>query len=312
MACTRQRYGRERSQNPFPGSQKLKIISASACLSAALICHPLLSRAEPASLVPSSGAYIGLGFDLNSTQFNDQELEATGISTITNTASGALVTSGSAGGPPVGIDMDSSNSIAPVIQAGYFQKFQESSYLWGAKFAYSYTGGATSTTNNIRIPQFGAYQDGTPFTGNALARSYQKTVNNQIALIPYIGQSFERSTIYFGAGPTASQVNTKINNLVGFADLNGVRTNVSGEPQSFADTQWVCGGVAMLGGTYFLRKDWFLDFSYSYAMTQNKTSNYYSTFNNPASPNTFSGSLIGNSTGTATIQTLSFTVNKLF
>jgi len=68
----------------------------------------------------------------------------------------------------------------------------------------------------------------------------------------------------------------------------------------------------MLGGTYFLDKSWFLDFSYTYSMTQNKTSNYYSTFNNPGSPNSYSGSLIGSSTGTASIQTLGLTMNKLF
>ncbi|QWE16477.1 hypothetical protein [Polynucleobacter sp. AP-Nino-20-G2] len=68
----------------------------------------------------------------------------------------------------------------------------------------------------------------------------------------------------------------------------------------------------MLGGTYFLDKSYFVDFSYIYAMTQNKTSNYYSTFNNPGSTTSYQDSLIGNSTGTATIQTIGLTLNKLF
>ncbi len=286
---------------------------ASAYLFVALSCCVPLSNAEQVttSFVPNSGAYIGLGFGANSTQFNDQQLQATGISTATNMSNGNVST-GTAGGPPVGIGMSSNNSISPSIQAGYFQKFQESTYLWGAKFSYSYMGGSSSTTNRILIPQYGTYPSGASFTGNAVAASYQKTIKNQISLIPYFGQSFDRSTIYFGVGPTISQVNTKINNLIGFADLNGVRTDVSGTPQSFSATQWAYGGAAMLGGTYFLDKAWFLDFSYSYAMTQNKISNYYSTFDNPGTTTSYKGSLIGSSTGTATIQTIGLTVNKLF
>ncbi len=284
-----------------------------AYLFASIACCTSLANAEQVttSFVPNSGAYVGLGFGANSTQFNGQRLQATGISTATNMSTGSMST-GTAGGPPVDISMGNSNSIAPAIQAGYFQKFQDSSYLWGAKFSYSYMGGSSATTNRILIPQYGTYPSGASFTGNAVAASYQKTIKNQISLIPYFGQSFDRSTIYFGVGPTLSQANTKIDNLIGFADLNGVRTDVSGTPQNFSATQWVYGGAAMLGGTYFLDKAWFLDFSYTYAMTQNKTSNYYSTFDNPGTTTSYKGSLIGSSTGTASIQTVGLTINKLF
>lgn len=268
--------------------------------------------AQSSSMVPNSRAYLGLGFGANTTQYSGQEAQATGISTVTNTASGKVVSNGTAGGPPVGINVGNQSSISPTIQAGYFQKLKDSSYLWGAKLSYSYMGGNTSTADNIRIPQYGAFANGTPFTGNAIASSYQKTINNQISFIPYFGQSFERSTVYFGVGPTISQVNTKINNLVGFADINGTRTDISGSPQSFSSTQWVFGGAATIGGTYFLDKAWFMDFSYTYSMSQNKTNNYYSTFYNPGTPNTYSGSLIGSITGTSTVQTLGLTINKLF
>lgn len=278
-------------------------------LAIAISAYSSISSAQSVdvSLVPSSGSYVGLGFGANSTQFNGQTIQATGISTVMPGG-----TTGNAGGPPVGFDFSSTNAIAPAIQAGYFQKLQNSSYLWGAKLSYMYMGGSTSTKNRILIPQYGTYPNGSSFTGNAVAQSFQKTIKHQISIIPYFGKSFERSTIYFGAGPTLSQVNSKINNLIGFADINGVRTDVSGTPQNFSDTQWVFGGTAMLGGTYFFDKSWFMDFSYSYSMTQNKTSNYFSTFNNPGTPYSYSGSLIGSSTGTATIQTLGLTVNRLF
>jgi hypothetical protein len=270
------------------------------------------AQSSSTSLVPNSGAYIGLGLGLNSTQFKGQMLEATGISNVTSTATGAAVTSGTAGGPPVEVGMPNANGISPLIQGGYFQKLQGSDYLWGVKFSYGYLGGATSTNPIIRVPQYGAYSNGTPFTGNAIARSYQKTTNHQFSLIPYFGQSFDRGTVYFGVGPTLSQVDTKINNLVGFADLNGVRTDISGSPQNFSASQWVWGGALMLGGTYYIDKSWFLDLSYTINMTQNKTASYYSTFNNPSSPNTYSGSLIGSSTGTATTQSIMLTINKVF
>ena len=269
------------------------------------------AQAESSSLVPASGAYLGLGFNANSTQFNDQDVTATGTSVVTD-SDGDLVSSGQAGGPAVGIDLNTINAYSPSIQAGYFEKFQNSNYLWGAKFTYSYLDGSTATNDFIRIPQYGAYENGAPFTGNAIASSYQKTIKHQISLVPYIGQAFEKGTVYLGAGPTLSQVNTKINNLVGFADLNGDRTDISGAPQNFADTQWVFGATAMIGATYYLDKSFFLDLNYSYSMTKNKTSNYYSTFRNVSSPNTFEGELIGSSTGTATVQSVGISINKLF
>ena len=286
----------------------------SAMLLTSLACDTLLAyaQAESVSLVPNAGAYLGLGFNTNSTQFNDQDVTATGTSVVTNTSTGSAVSSGTAGGPAVGIDMNNVNAYSPSIQAGYFEKVKDSNYLWGAKFSYSYLGGSTATNDFIRIPQYGAYANGTPFTGNAIASSYQKTIKHQLSLVPYVGQAFEKSTLYFGAGPTLSQVNTKINNLVGFADLNGDRTDISGVAQNFTDTQWVLGATAMLGGTYYLNTTLFLDVNYSYSMTKNKTSSYYSTFHNVSSPNTYAGELIGSSTGTATVQSVGISMNKLF
>jgi len=75
----------------------------------------VLAQANTTSLVPNSGAYIGLGLGLNSTQFKGQMLEATGTSNVTNTSTGAFVSSGTAGGPPVGIDMPNANGISPVM-----------------------------------------------------------------------------------------------------------------------------------------------------------------------------------------------------
>jgi hypothetical protein len=267
-----------------------------------------LAQSETASLVPDSAFFFGLGVNANSTQFQGQQVQAIGISTVTPPGS-----VGSAGGPPLGVTMSPARSVTPAIQMGYFQKFQNSDYLWGVKLAYTYMGGATSTTSPISIPQYGTYPRGTPFTGYAVASSYQKTIQNQFSLIPNFGHAFERGTIYFGIGPTVSQSITKINDLVGYADIGrNPQTDVSGAPQSFSSSQWVYGGAAMIGGTYFIDRQWFLDFNYELNMTQNKTSNYFSTFNNPGRPLSYSGSLIGSSWGTSTTQSLSLTLNRAF
>ena len=73
--------------------------------------------AQSSSMVPNFGAYLGLGFGANTTQYSGQEAQATGISTVTNTASGKVISNGTAGGPPVGINLGNQSSISPTIQA---------------------------------------------------------------------------------------------------------------------------------------------------------------------------------------------------
>ena len=269
--------------------------------------HPVIAGAQEVStsLVPNSGIYVGVGASANSTQFNGQTISGTGVTTDTVAGKSA----NGIGSGETGVVFGPARAISPSVQLGYFQKFQDSSYLWGTKFSYSYIGGSPATAYNVQIPQYGFFPNGKPLTGgNAIASSYQKNITNQLSLIPYFGKAFEKSTVYFGVGPTLSQVRITTNSLVGYAEIDGRNVDVSGAPQSFVSSQWVYGGAAMLGASYFLEKTWFLDFSYTYAMTQNKTSNRVSPFSNP--PTT--GLLIGAGTGTATVQTLGLTLNKLF
>src|SRR5271170_101470 len=110
--------------------------------------------------------------------------------------------------------------------------------------------------SEFSIPQSGAFVSpatnlSTPFTGNAVVRSYQTVINHQIALTPFIGRSFDASFVYFGVGPTLSQTQTNLSGLVGFADINGAHTDVTGAPQNFSSSSWVFGGAAVVGATYF-------------------------------------------------------------
>ncbi|MBX9755796.1 MAG: hypothetical protein K2X80_13660 [Pseudomonadaceae bacterium] len=270
------------------------------------------ASAEPsaASKMPDSALYIGFGASANSVDFNDQDIQATGISDTYDTTSGALLASGSAGGPAVDLSMDSQSSLSPTLQLGYFQHFDNSQWLWGAKFSYNYLS-TSSTTKNFLIPQYGAF-GATPFTGNAVVHSFETEIKHQISLVPYIGHSFANGFVYAGAGPTLSQINTKIDGLIGFADINGTRTDISGQPSNFSSSQWSHGGIGTLGGTYFLDSSWFLDFNYNYAVTENRTARYSEPFTNPTPTKTYTGTLIGSTSGSVTTQSVALSINKAF
>lgn len=263
-----------------------------------------------AQSVPNSAFFAGVGVGGNATNFSSQSIAATGTSTVYNTASGAKESSGSAGGPPINVTPDSANSFIPSAQLGYFQHFSGTPWLWGGKLTYAYTN-ASSTTGALRIPQYGSFGT-TPFTGNAIARSFEASVNQRFALVPYVGYSFDKIYVYAGAGPTWSQIGTKVNDLVGFADIDGKHTDISGAPQSFSSSKWVFGGTAVVGLTYFFNASWFLDANYSFVATQSSDANYSSTFVNVSNPSTYTGSLIGSSTGSSTSQSFIIAVNRAF
>jgi|GEM_PF-1373191 len=68
----------------------------------------------------------------------------------------------------------------------------------------------------------------------------------------------------------------------------------------------------MVGDAYYCNDSFFFDINYSYTKTDNKTSNYFSTYSNVGSSNTLSGDLIGSSTGPAKLQSIGISINKLF
>lgn len=280
------------------------------CAVAAAQSTQVFADALSASTVPDSAFYIGLGGTANHSKFDDQDIYATGLSDVYDTSSGNFLSSGSAGGPAIGLSMDSDSSMSAALQLGYFQHFANSKWLWGGKFSYNYLS-ASSKTGPFLIPQFGSYGS-TPFTGNAIVRSFETEIKHQMSIVPYIGHSFEHGYIYAGAGPTISEINTEITDLIGFADIKGERTDISGQPTDFSGSDWVYGGMATLGGTYFINSSWFVDFSYNYAVTENHTIDYTAPFANPGTPYTYTGSLIGSTSGSVTTQSAALSINRAF
>jgi hypothetical protein len=141
-----------------------------------------------------------------------------------------------------------------------------------------------SVVERIIVPQSGSFTQlathtTVPFIGAAIAQSHQTELDHQLELMPFIGHLLGKGFVYLGVGPTGSKTQTNIKSLVGFADLHGQITDVSGAPQDFFGSGWVVGGAGTLGLTYFLNASWFLDIAYTFSM-KNQTFNYSSTFTN--------------------------------
>jgi hypothetical protein len=265
---------------------------------------------SPASDVPKAAFFIGLGGSYNSVDFRNQNIYAQGISDIY--LNGTLVAFGSAGGPADPYS-NTQSTFAPAAQVGYFQHFAGSNWLWGAKFSYGYLR-VTSINQSVIVPQAGSFTstNSDTFTGNVVVRSYQTGINHQMAFMPLIGRSFEKSFVYFGAGPSLAQTQSNLNGVIGFAALNVGHTNITGTPSNFSSSAWVYGGGATVGATYFFDPSWFLDLSYTFAMTTVQTTNFAAPFASATDGYTDIGILSGYYSGRVITQTFTISINKAF
>lgn len=281
------------------------------------------SSIDECGYMPRSAFFLSLGGSFDSVNFGDQDVIAIGTSEVTDENS-VIQATGSARGPDdasggTPIAMDSQVSFAPTVELGFFQHFAGSeSGLWGVKFSNEYFG-VTSDVRLPRFPQVGEFtyvtDPGTPvpFTGNAVALSTQTEIVDQIAFRPFLGHSFDRGFVYFGGGPTLSLLQTDIQDLVGFADIQGNHSNISGVPQDFSDSDWVWGGSAQVGVTYFFDRSWFLDCSYILSVSSKHTFDFASTFSHTADDGTTNaGTLVGSSTWQAFNQGISFKIGRAF
>ena len=269
------------------------------------------------SIVPQSAFFGGLGGGWSSGSFGNQDVYGKGTSYSPPYGIHTAQVGSAAGS--TGLELNSQSALAPVIQAGYFQHFSGSQWMGGGKLSYSYLS-IGSANSQQQIPQAGGFtEDGayTPFTGNYLVQSYRQTINQQISLIPLIGRSFERSYVYLGVGPATVQTKTLIENITGFESAAVIPTTPTGIGlgEKYSTTQWLYGGVAMLGATYFIDPTWFVDISYTYSMTGTKTSNWGGPWTDTDIARSYvtrTGTNTGTSSGSVNIQALMITINKAF
>lgn len=265
-----------------------------------------------AQSTPVSGFFVGGGVGFSVTSYGTQSVYNKGISDIYE--NGVLRSSGTADGPPVAASFDGASRATPDIQIGYFRRFVGSEWLWGAKLSYNYLG-ARSGVQDLVIPQFGTSTDpgNSSFVGYSVTQSYSVSISHQFASLFFVGRSFGRGFWYVGAGPSLSQIKVNLDGVVGYATLNGILTNVSGAPQSFAETTWRFGAAATAGITYFLTPSIFLDAKYLFSAPKFHTFSVTSPFNNPGTPTTFTGTLIGTATANVrNTQAVTVAINKMF
>ena len=269
------------------------------------------------SIVPESAFFGGLGGGWSSGSFWNQDVYGKGTSYSPPYGIHTAQVGSAAG--LTGLELDSQSALAPVVQAGYFQHFSGGQWMGGGKLSYSYLG-IGSAKNDLQIPQAGGFtEDGsyTPFTGNYLVQSYRQTINHQISLIPFVGRSFERNYLYLGVGPTAVQTKTLIEDITGFESVAVIPTTPTriGLGQKYSTTQWLYGGVAMLGATYFIDPSWFVDISYSYSITGTKTSSWGGSWTDTDISRSYvtrTGTNTGTTSGSVTTQALAVSINKVF
>jgi opacity protein-like surface antigen len=150
------------------------------------------------------------------------------------------------------------------------------------------------------------------FTGNVVIGSYRTRIDHEIAFMPFIGRAFARSYVYLGAGPALFATQTKIDNAIGFADVNGIHADVTGTPDNFASSQWVWGGAAQIGLAYYLDHGWFLDLNYTYARTGKFTSNFSAPFSSSSAGYQSVGTLFVSPSQRVTDQSFSVSINRGF
>lgn len=265
------------------------------------------------SFSPHPGFFVGLGGSYNSVKF-DQKVFASGVSNVYSGST--LVASGQAGGPANPFHSTQS-TFAPVAQLGYMRNLPCSNWLWGTKFSYKYLG-INFTEQNINSPQYGSFTNtsaapvDTTFTGHVIIGSAQTAVNHELALIPFVGRSFDRSYIYLGAGPVVFGTQSNIYQVTGFADINGTHVDITGTPVNYTNSRWMWGGAAQIGLNYYLGASWFLDFSYSYLVTAKYTNSNSSLFASMTQGYTDTGTLYVNATQRVTAQSFIVSINKSF
>lgn len=264
----------------------------------------------------SSRVFIGMGGGLNSVKV-DQYLNPL-IGTTNIYLGNTLVAAGEANGPAIPFH-NTQLTFAPQAQIGYIRdlvSIQNHDLFWGTKFFYQYLS-MTLTNSDIVSPQIGSLTPitgaGIGFNGRATIQSAQTQVNHELSLLPFIGQKFKRFQTYLGVGPTVFQTQTYLNDVSGFADIEGTHVDVSGAPVNFSSSNWVWGGVAQVGLTYLINPTWFLDINYTYAISPHNKTNYSSAFSSTLSGGYIkSGTLFGTSNQYITVQTLAASINKSF
>jgi hypothetical protein len=294
---------------------KKRFISIKTCGYFFVLTAPVAIASNLAS--PQSGFFLGAGGSGSSVSFFNQQVYAIGTSYSPPYGNNTAQTGSALGSTSP--SLDAKFGLAPLVQAGYYNHISHTDWIWGGKFSYSYVN-LGSAQSALTIPQAGGfYENGTytPFTGNYLVQSFRQNVNHQLSLIPFAGRSFKNSQFYLGLGPMTAQTKTTIQDITGFENVKIVPTTPTGIGlgKTYTTSQWLFGGVAMVGSTFFVDQTSFIDVSYSYSITGSVTRNWggaWADTDTSRSNVTRTGTNTGTTSGRINTQFLAITFNKVF
>lgn len=251
----------------------------------ALLLTSSLSFAGEMGFIPSQtpqdmGFFVGIGGGYNTLGLK-QDMSAIGNFNVFTGA--GLVATGPAGGDFLPFHAVQSN-FAPNVQLGYMSRFFEGSeQIWGVKYLYNYANNHTTdralVTEDPRLLNNTALAPaGTLYRANLSIRALETTVEHEMALLAFIGQSFTHTNVYFGIGPSLFDINSQYTDVSAFVNANGTRRDLTTTFGNFSGSEWVWGGAAQVGLTYYLNPSWFVDVNYNYAVSRSFNNSFTSRF----------------------------------
>lgn len=191
-------------------------------------------------------------------------------------------------------------SISHEGHAGYSGHFTHTNQLWGVKFQYQANqyNQSNSALDDIQLNAKDLSNESTHL------KSFQANINHELMLLGYLGHAFAASNIYFGAGPALIGM---YSNAFENHYVENVMHPIS---NNYASNQWLWGGAAQIGTTYYFDPSWFLDFSYTLTATRN----YSSTFSGAMQShfNSYNDMLYAINNQLFTAQAFSISMNKKF
>ncbi|MCH9689534.1 MAG: hypothetical protein K0U24_01215 [Gammaproteobacteria bacterium] len=261
--------------------------------------------------------FIGIGGGYNTVQFN-QNVYDTGKIDYSGALTGSAQASGAAG--PYS---QSEPVFSPKISAGFQKIFAENSGYWevdywGVKFSYQYLGVAANRVN-FKIVMDGNATSGIPNTSGKhdaqlLFDSSQMKLNHEMLLLAFVGHSFENTAIHFGIGPALFGTKTNFNGMTGSLVVANTAFDLFGITQNQSSTNWLIGGGAEVGMSYYFSNQFRLDLNYTYAISEG----YKINFSDPFGAVNITSNIIMNGAGSVNSkqylanQTFTVTIDRVF
>lgn len=249
---------------------------------------------SPTSL-NQDGFFLGVGGSYNNGQVS---------------ADTSLTLTAANGFPPLAVFAGSTGSykqtaqrFSPEAQLGYFKYLSASQWLWGVEFLYQYS---NLSLNAIDFSTLLA-SPSTIVRDTLQLGGVRNDINHSLMLPFFLGHSYSKGFVYGGIGPSVFYTTQR----VAYVDESH-SANYIGIINGLAKSQWVPGGAAQVGLTYYLNPSWFLKINYTCAFSGNYSINKEVAFVDGVNNGLNSGSLTLNTRQSLITQEAALSINKLF